>query len=148
MGRWRHHFGKYADTSSTREREGCIFGSFHPDTHFQKSAFSVALFSGSMWPVGQNDAIHVRFRMKTQKSIFVWTASKPSLTSPVFEEKVLVVAGGVWGSHVEQCWSCCARFDESRQRRKLVTPFLCKGSSSVLTCLVFLRSSDWQDLMS
>ena len=41
-----------------------------------------------------------------------------------------------------------ARFDESRQGRKLVAPFLCKDSSSVLICLVFLRSSGWQDLVS
>ena len=73
---------------------------------------------------------------------------KPSSTLPVFEEKLLVVAGEGWGSTVDQCCSCCSRLDESRQRKKLVAPFLCKDSSSVLTCLVFLRSSDWQDLVS
>ena len=52
-----------------------------------------------------------------------------------------------WDSKVEQNCSCCARFDESRQRRKLVAPFLCKDSSSVLTCFVFLRSWYWQDLV-
>ena len=39
-----------------RCREGCFFGFFHPETRFQKGAFS-----GSMWTVGQNNAIHVRF---------------------------------------------------------------------------------------
>ena len=73
--------------------------------------------------------------------------SKPSSTLPVFEKKkLLVVAGEGWGSSVERC-SYCARLDESLQRRKVVPPFPCKDSSSVLTCLVFLRSN-WQDLMS
>ena len=43
---------------------------FHPETRFQKS-----VLSGSVWTVGQNDAIRVRFHKKTQKSVFVWTAS-------------------------------------------------------------------------
>ena len=50
-----------ADSPSTREQEGCVFGFFHPETRFQKSAFS-----GSMWTVGQNDMIHVRFRVDTK----------------------------------------------------------------------------------
>ena len=58
---------------------------------------------------------------------------------PVFEERVLVVAGEGWGSHIEQYCSCCTSSDERQQRRKLVAPFLCKDNSSVLTCLTFLR---------
>ena len=65
---------------------------------------------------------------------------------PVFEEKVLVVAGESWGSNVEQTVLAVRGFDESRLRRKLVAPFLCKDSSSVLTCLVFLRSSEWGEV--
>ena len=68
MGRWRHRFGKYADSPSTRKREGCVFGFLHPETHFQKSAFSGAAFSGSVWTVSQNDAIHVRFRKRALSS--------------------------------------------------------------------------------
>ena len=56
VGRWRHRFGKYADSPSTWKWEGCVFGFLHPETRFQKSAFS-----GSVWTVGQNDAIPVRF---------------------------------------------------------------------------------------
>ena len=44
--------------------EGCIFRFLHPENCFQKSAFSVAAFSGSMWAVGQYDAIRVRFRKR------------------------------------------------------------------------------------
>ena len=33
---------------------------------------------------------------------------------PVFEEKVLVVAGEGWGINVEQCCSCCARLMKGR----------------------------------
>ena len=40
--------------------------------------------------------------------------SMPSSTLPVFDEKVLVVA---WWSNVE-CCSCCARSDESQQRKQ------------------------------
>ena len=68
--------------------------------------------------------------------------SKPSSALPVFEEKVLVVAREGWDSNVE-CCSCCARIDESWRRRKRFTPFLCKDSSSVLTCLVFLILWSW-----
>ena len=64
--------------------------------------------------------------------------SRSSLTLPVFEEKVLVVAGEGWGSNVEQCSSCCARTDGSCQRRRQFAPFLQEDKSSVLTCLVFL----------
>ena len=49
-----------------------FFGFFHPDTCFQKTAFSGTAFSGSMWIVGQNDAIHTF----SQKSIFVRMASQ------------------------------------------------------------------------
>ena len=38
-----------------------FFWFFHPETCFQKSAFSGAAFSGSVCKVEQNDAIHVRF---------------------------------------------------------------------------------------
>ena len=76
VGRWRHRFGKYVDSLSTREQEGCVLGFFHPETRFQKSVFLVTVFSGSVWMVGPNDAIHVSFRMKMQKSVFVWTASE------------------------------------------------------------------------
>ena len=34
VGWWRHRFGKYADSPSTRKREGCLFGFFHPETRF------------------------------------------------------------------------------------------------------------------
>ena len=78
VGRWRHRYGKYVDSLSTRKQEGCIFQIFPPWDRFQKSAFSVAAFSGLVWMVGQNDAIHVHFRTKTQKSFFVWTASQTS----------------------------------------------------------------------
>ena len=61
VGRWHLRFRKYADWLSTREREGCIFRFFHLETRFQKSAFSGAAFSGSVWTVSQNDAKHVRF---------------------------------------------------------------------------------------
>ena len=57
--RWHHRFGKYADSTSTWEQVGCVFGFFYPETRFQKSAFS-----GSVWTVGQNDVIHVRFRKR------------------------------------------------------------------------------------
>ena len=40
--------------------------------------------------------------------------SRPSSTLPVFEEKVLVVAGEGWGSNVEQCCSRCAKFDDDK----------------------------------
>ena len=40
--------------------KGGVFGFFHPETRFQKSAFSGAAFTGSMWMIGQNDAKHVR----------------------------------------------------------------------------------------
>ena len=35
-----------------------------PETRFQKSAFSGAAFSGSVWMVGKNYAIHVRFHKR------------------------------------------------------------------------------------
>ena len=57
VGQWRHCFGK------KQEREGYILGFFHPETRFQKSAFSGAAFSGSVWTVGQNDAIQERFHV-------------------------------------------------------------------------------------
>ena len=60
--------------------------------------------------------------------------TRPSSMLPVFEEKVLVVAGEGWDSNVEQCCSCCARTDESRQGKQF-DPLLCKDSSLVLTCL-------------
>ena len=44
--------------------------------------------------------------------------------------------------------SMLLQFDKRRQRRKLVAPFLCKDSSSVLTCLVFLSSSELAALHS
>ena len=68
VGRWCHHFGKYADSLSTQKQEGCVFWFFHPETRFQKSAFSGAAFSGSVWTVGQNDAIHMRFRKRAFSS--------------------------------------------------------------------------------
>ena len=68
VGRWRHRFGKYVDSPSTRKREGCVFGFFHPETRFQKSAFSGAVFSGSVWTVGQNNEIFVRFRKRVFSS--------------------------------------------------------------------------------
>ena len=71
MGRWRHRFGKYADSLSTCKWEGCVFVFLHPETHSQKGAFS-----GSVWTVGQNDAIHVCF---SQKRVFVWTAYKATV---------------------------------------------------------------------
>ena len=48
--------------------EGCVFCFFHPETHFQKSAFSVTAFSRSMWTVGQKDAIHLRFHKRVFSS--------------------------------------------------------------------------------
>ena len=71
-----HRFGKYVDSPSTREWEGCIFGFFHPETRFQKSVFSIVAFSGAVWTVSQNDAIHVLLCMKTQKRL--WTATEGS----------------------------------------------------------------------
>ena len=64
VGRWHHRFGKYVDLLSTCKREGCVFRFFHSETHFQKSVFSGAAFSGSECKVGQNGAIHLRFRKR------------------------------------------------------------------------------------
>ena len=63
---WRHRCRKYADSPSTRRCEGRVFRFFHPETWFQKSAFT-----GSMWTISQNDAK----RVFTHKSVSMWTAS-------------------------------------------------------------------------
>ena len=52
-------FRKYVDSLSTLKREGSIFEFFHPETRFQKSVFSGAVFTGSMWTIVQNDAKNV-----------------------------------------------------------------------------------------
>ena len=58
-------YGKYADSLSTREHKGSVLGfPPPPETRFQKSAFSGAAFTGSMWTVGQNDAKHVYLHRK------------------------------------------------------------------------------------
>ena len=75
MGQWHHRFVEYADSPSTQEREGCVFESLYPETCFQNSWFSGAAFSGSIWTVSQNDAVHVRFRKRAlssgQQAVFV-----------------------------------------------------------------------------
>ena len=69
VGRWRHCFGKCEDLLSTQKHKDCFFRFFHPETRFQKSAFSGVAFIGSMWMIGQNDAKHA-FPLK---SVSVWT---------------------------------------------------------------------------
>ena len=56
-----------------------FFGFPQPETCFQKSAFSCAAFSGSVWMVGQNDAIHVRFSKK-KKNLVVCMGPESELT--------------------------------------------------------------------
>ena len=51
-----------------RRPQGCIFRSHHPETRFQKSAFSGDAFSESVWTVSQNDEIRVRFRKRVLSS--------------------------------------------------------------------------------
>ena len=53
VGPWCHGYAEYADSLSTRERKGSIFG------FFQKSAFT-----GSMWTIGKNNAKHVCYTDK------------------------------------------------------------------------------------
>lgn len=36
VGRWRHRYAKYADSPSTWECKGGVFGFFHPETRFKK----------------------------------------------------------------------------------------------------------------
>ena len=87
MGRWHHRIAKYADLLITQEREGSVFGFFHPETRFQKSAFT-----GSVWPIGQTMQ-SVRLHTKAfpcgrplnvllhNALILQSAASRPSLTS-------------------------------------------------------------------
>ena len=57
--RWRNEHKEKTKMASARKREGCVFRFFHPVSRFQRSAFSGAAFTGSMWTIGQNDAKHV-----------------------------------------------------------------------------------------
>ena len=50
---------------SIRSQTRAVFGFFHPETWFQKSAFSGSAFAGFVWTVGPNDAKHVRLHKKT-----------------------------------------------------------------------------------
>ena len=50
---------------SIRSQTRAVFGFFHPETRFQKSAFSGSAFAGFVWTVGPNDAKHVRLHKKT-----------------------------------------------------------------------------------
>ena len=65
---------------STWKREGCVIGFLHPETRFQKSVFSGAVFSGSVWTVGQNDAT----RAFSQKSVVVRTRPKLKTSGFIF----------------------------------------------------------------
>ena len=56
---------KYADSLSTQEHKGSIFGFFHPETRFQKSVFAGTAFTGSMWTIGQKGAKHVCLHTET-----------------------------------------------------------------------------------
>ena len=88
VGRWCHCFGKYADSPSTWKWEGCLFGFLHPETRFQKSAFSGAAFSGSVWRVGQNDAVCVCFRKRAFSC--GWPLSFMSMDTPLWRYTVPV----------------------------------------------------------
>ena len=57
-------FWKVCGFTGHTKREGCVFGFFHPETRFQKSAFSGAVLSASVWTVDQNDASRVCFRKR------------------------------------------------------------------------------------
>lgn len=67
VGQCRHCYTKYADLLSTWERKGSVFGFFHPETRFQKSAFP-----GSFWMISENDAKHLH----KKKSVSMWTRAK------------------------------------------------------------------------
>ena len=81
--RWRNQTqqeeDKNGECKETRRREGCVFRFFHPETHFQINVFSGALFTASVWMVGQNDAF-------SQKSILIWTAPTNYRQSPNWSE--------------------------------------------------------------
>ena len=120
------------------ENARAVFRFFHPVTRFQKCAFPGATFSGSVWMVGQNDAIHVSFL----KRAFL---CGPPLMLP-------------FGSHLSNCllahltadWSDAAYCQSLRQRVlcQITRLFFCLGLIRCSTHASLQRCASFAHLLA